>query len=227
MQTRHINICLLLFISLALLSCKGKKSSMTSPQIDTIPMMVMQIQKCSRLYTAECHIHKIITHEDRKKLKGKFFSHDIDITLPLGERKIAIPMDATVKAYIDFNDFSAANIERKGKKISITLPDPQLQLTSTRIDHQAVKKHVALTRSNFTDAELAQYERQGREAVLKNLPESGIINQARESAASILIPMIEQMGYAESDITIHFRKDFTIHDLTHILDTSTIENGKK
>ncbi len=227
MQTRHIYICLLLFISLALLSCKEKMSRMASPQIDTIPMMVMQIQKCSRLYTAECHIHKIITHEDRKKLKGKLFSHDIDITLPLGERKIAIPMDATVKAYIDFNDFSTANIKRQGKKISITLPDPRLQLTSTRIDHQAVKKYVALSRSNFSDTELAQYERQGRESVLKNLPESGILNQAREGAASILIPMIEQMGYAESDITIHFRKDFNIHDLTRILDTSTIENGKK
>ena len=32
--------------------------------IDTIPVMVMQIQKCSRLYTAEAHVHKIITHDD-------------------------------------------------------------------------------------------------------------------------------------------------------------------
>ena len=29
--------------------------------IDTLPMLVMQIQKCSRLYTTEYRIHKIVT----------------------------------------------------------------------------------------------------------------------------------------------------------------------
>lgn len=227
MHFRNIHICLSLLAILVLLSCKGVQNKSASPAVDTIPMLVTQIQKCSRLYTAECHVHKIVTHEDKKTLKGKLFNHEIDIDLPLGERKVAIPIDVTLKAYIDFEDFSAASIERNGKKIDIILPDPRIVLTASKIDHQAVKKHVALTRSNFTDAELADYEKQGRTSVVKNLPETRIIEQARENAATILIPMLQQMGYDESDITIHFRKQFDSRDLSRLLDISTTEHGKK
>ena len=64
--------------------------------IDTLPMLVMQIQKCSRLYTTEYRIHKIVTHDDVLQLKGSVLKQDISIRMPMGERKIAIPMDATV-----------------------------------------------------------------------------------------------------------------------------------
>ena len=50
--------------------------------IDTIPVMVMQIQKCSRLYTAEAHVHKIITHDDQLNLKGSFLKKDFNIHIP-------------------------------------------------------------------------------------------------------------------------------------------------
>lgn len=72
--------------------------------IDTIPVMVMQIQKCSRLYTAEAHVHKIITHDDQLNLKGSFMKKDFNIHIPGSNRKVAIPMDATIKAYVDFED---------------------------------------------------------------------------------------------------------------------------
>ncbi len=227
MHFRNIYTCLTLLVALALLSCKGMQNKPASPVVDTIPMLVTQIQKCSRLYTAECHVHKIVTHEDKKTLKGKLFNHEIDIDLPLGERKVAIPIDVTLKAYIDFSDFSSASIERQGKKIGIVLPDPRIKLTASKVDHQAVKKYVALTRSNFTDAELADYERQGRASVVNNLPETRIIEQARESAATILIPMLRQMGYEESDITIHFRKQLNTRDLSRLIDISSTEHGKK
>ena len=227
MQIRNFHIAAALFVALALLSCKGGNSRHKTPDVDTIPMMVRQIQKSSRLYTAECHVHKIITHEDQKKLKGKLFDHDIDIKLPLGERKIAIPIDVTMKAYIDFGNFSEHNIERNGRKISITLPDPRIEITASKIDHHAIKKHVAWTRSNFTDAELASYERQGRQAVVENIPQTDILEQARESAATILIPMIRMMGYEESDITVNFRKNLTGRDFMKLIDISTVEHGEK
>jgi hypothetical protein len=113
---------------------------------DTLPNLVMQIQKTSRLYTTEYHIHKIVTHDDVVRLKGNLLQKDFDIRLPLGERKIAIPMDATLKAYIDFSDFSEANIERDGDRITILLPDPKVTLTSTKINQKEVKQYVGLTR---------------------------------------------------------------------------------
>ena len=50
---------------------------------------------------------------------------------------------------------------------------------------------------------------------------------ARTSAASILIPMLEQMGYPRENIQITFRKDFTLGDILQRIDKTTIEHGKK
>lgn len=206
-------------------SCSRHKTEQKTVTIDTIPMMVMQIQKCSKLYTAEYKVHKIITHDDKMKLNGSFMKKDFSINLPLGSRKIAIPMDATLKAYIDFADFNEDNVKRQGDKIEIILPDPHVTLTSTRINHDEIKQYVALTRSRFSDEELSSYERQGREAIIKDIPSMGMMDMARESAARTLIPMIEQMGFEESNITISFRKHYTLNDIKSLLDKTTIEHG--
>ncbi|WP_279111848.1 DUF4230 domain-containing protein [Hoylesella timonensis] len=206
-------------------SCSRHKTEQETVTIDTIPMMVMQIQKCSKLYTAEYKVHKIITHDDKMKLNGSFMKKDFSINLPLGSRKIAIPMDATLKAYIDFADFNEDNVKRQGDKIEIILPDPHVTLTSTRINHDEIKQYVALTRSRFSDEELSSYERQGREAIIKDIPSMGMMDMARESAARTLIPMIEQMGFEESNITVSFRKHYTLNDIKSLLDKTTIEHG--
>lgn len=196
--------------------------------IDTIPVMVMQIQKCSRLYTAEAHVHKIITHDDQLNLKGSFMKKDFNIHIPGSNRKVAIPMDATIKAYVDFEGFSQKNVSRKSDKIEIILPDPKLVLTNSKIDHKAVKQYVSLTRSNFTDAELTKLEQQGRQSIINDIPNIDLMEQAQFSAANTLIPMLIDMGFKEENIKISFRKKFTLQDLKGFIsnglsDKTTIE----
>lgn len=196
--------------------------------IDTIPVMVMQIQKCSRLYTAEAHVHKIITHDDQLNLKGSFMKKDFNIHIPGSNRKVAIPMDATIKAYVDFEGFSQKNVSRKGDKIEIILPDPKLVLTNSKIDHKAVKQYVSLTRSNFTDAELTKLEQQGRQSIINDISNIDLMEQAQFSAANTLIPMLIDMGFKEENIKISFRKKFTLQDLKGFIsnglsDKTTIE----
>lgn len=196
--------------------------------IDTIPVMVMQIQKCSRLYTAEAHVHKIITHDDQLNLKGSFMKKDFNIHIPGSNRKVAIPMGATIKAYVDFEGFSQKNVSRKGDKIEIILPDPKLVLTSSKIDHKAMKQYVSLTRSNFTDAELTKLEQQGRQSIINDIPNIDLMEQAQFSAANTLIPMLIDMGFKEENIKISFRKKFTLQDLKGFIsnglsDKTTIE----
>lgn len=174
------------------------------------PTLVQQVRKCSRLYTTEYHIHKIVTHDDVLRLKGQLLRQDFDIPLPLGERKIAIPMDATVKAYIDFSNFSEQNVERDGDRITILLPDPQVVLTSSKINRDEIREYVGLTRSRFSDKELTGYEQQGREAILKSIPDLGIEETARENAARVLVPLLTDMGYDERNVTIAFRRDLDI-----------------
>ena len=175
---------------------------------DTTALIIMQLQKCSRLYTAEYDIHKIVTHSDEKRLKGKLFDHEFDVRMPLGDRKIAIPINVKLKAYVDFAAFSKENVSRKGNKIEVTLPDPRVVVTSSKVNHDEIRQYVDLTRSRFTDAEMSNFENQGRDAVVKSIPQLGIIETARDNAAQVVIPMIVRMGYDEKDITVTFRKDY-------------------
>lgn len=213
----RILTCFIVLISL--LSCSDSEQPSHNNQLtqDSIPKLIMQVQKSAKLYTAEIKMHKIITHDDDLKIKGSILQQDFDIPLPLGSRKVAIPMDATVKAYIDFSEFSEKNVKRDGEKIEIILPDPQVELTSTRINHDDVKKHVPLLRSNFSDKELADYSMQGRKAIVNDIPKMGVVKMAQESATRMLVPMLQQMGYEESNITITFRKDFTSKDVLSII----------
>jgi len=65
---------------------------------------------------------------------------------------------------------------------------------------------------------MTHYEQQGREAIIRSIPNLGIIEMAKENAARTLIPMIEQLGFKEQDITIAFRKDYGQYDIRRILE---------
>lgn len=209
------------FSTLLFTACSQHKTETaeTVQAIDTIPLLVTQVQQCSRLYTTSYKIHKIITHNDEVKVEGTFMKRDFSIDLPLGERRIAIPIDATIKAYIDLSTFSASNIHRNGDKINITLPDPRIIITASKIDHKDIREYVALTRRNFSDAELSNYEKQGRKQIENAIPQMGIIEQAQKSAARQLVPLFTALGYKEENIVISFRKKFSIHDLPQLLDS--------
>ena len=188
-----------------------------SPPVDTLSTLVIQVQQCSRIYTTAYQIHKVVTHDDVIRLKGTFLAQDFNFKMPLGDRKIAIPMDATLKAYIDMSEFSERNVEKVGRKIIITLPDPQVTLTSSKIDQKNIKEYVGLVRSHFTDAEMADYEQQGRAAIIGSIPQLGIIATAQENAARVLVPLITQMGYREEDIVIQFRKEYGLRDIQTLI----------
>lgn len=185
--------------------------------IDTLPMLVTQVQQCAKLYTAEYRVHKIITHDDVVRLKGTVLQRDFNFKVPLGDRKIAIPMDAKLKAYIDFSLFSEKNIERQGDKITILLPDPKVTMTSSKIDQKNVRQYVALTRAYFSDAELANYQQQGRAAIIADIPKLGILETAQANAAKVLVPMLKDMGYEEKNITVAFRKQYGADDILQLI----------
>ena len=214
------------FVAIGVMMCQGtvvQESSDDRGQetvygsIDTLPMLVTQVRKCAKLYTAECRVHKIITHDDVLRLKGSVLQRQFNIKLPLGDRRIAIPIDAKLKAWIDFSQFSEKNIERRGDRITIILPDPQVTMTSSKIDQKNVRQYVALARANFSDAEMSDYELQGRAAIIQDIPEMGIIETAQANAAKVLVPMLTEMGYQEDKITVAFRKQYSLEDIQSLL----------
>ena len=198
----HLTLLLLAIFMSA--SCKRGGTDGGGASIDTIPMMVQQIKECSRLYTAEYKVHKIITHSDTSKISATVLGQKLNLNLPGGRRKVAIPIDAVLKAYIDFSNFSEDNVRSEGGKIYIDLPNPHVVITSSKIDHEGIKKYVSIIRSDFSDEELALYEKQGRQDIINDIPNLGILNTARRSAASQLLPLISRLGIPQENIVITF-----------------------
>ena len=214
---RQIGFIIIGLLTLLTTSC-GRSDATEAEEvsaIDSIPLLVTQIQRCSRLYTTEYRIHKLVTCESNRQISGFGFSFGLDV---FGDRKIIIPIDATLKGYIDMSQIRAQHIDRQGDRISITLPDPEVMMTSTRIDHENIKEFVTGFRDDFTDSEMSAFEKQGRKAIIAEIPELGVERTARENAGRILVPLIAQMGFSEQNITINFRRDYTPHDLIRRLE---------
>lgn len=205
-------------LCLSLLSaCRGEETQAEVVRVDTLSL-VMQVKECARLYTAEYEVHKLVLKDDPLRVKGNLFQRAFDVKVPIGERKVMIPLDVTLKAYIDFTGFGEKNVLRSGDRIVVTLPDPRVVVTSSRINHDEVKQFVSLTRSDYTSAELADFTRQGEDEILASVPQLGILEMARENAAHVLVPMLTRLGYDERNIVVSFRKDFTAADMPLLLE---------
>ena len=195
----------------------GKNVAENNSATNNIPMLIRDIRKCSKLYTSEYNIRKIVTYSDEPRLKGKVLGHEVDMKMPVGDRKIAIPMNVTLKGYIDFSDFSEKNVRREGRRIVVTLPQPQVAVTASKIDQAGIKEYVSIIRSRFSDEEMAEFEKQGRQAVVNSIPRLDINETTAVNAAKILIPMIVKMGYDEKMITIELKnEDLYNHRVTEI-----------
>lgn len=189
----------------------------TKSVIDTTAHIVLQISHCARLYSTEFRIHKIVTHSDDPTLEGHLLGIPIKMNTRIGDRKIAIPIDVTLKGYVDFSDFNANNVERTDSNIIITLPNPGIIATTSQVDHRNTRQFIDLTRSRYSDEEITNLTHQGAEHILSHISQYGIIEQTRISAAHTLVPILQRMGYKEEQIEIRFGKKFNDRELLKII----------
>lgn len=214
--------CLILALSVSCLRQTTTSETATDSLsvADDSANLVLRVRQTSRLYTAAYQIHKIITHADVKHLKTTLLGHEYDTQLSLGDRKVAIPIDVTLQAYVDFSSFHESQIQRSadGRHLHVILPDPKVVVTSSKVDHESTKQFTDLLRSDYSDEELTDFTAQGVRQILHQVPELGILNTARDNAASILIPLFAALGYEEENIVISFRKEFTSKDLPFYYD---------
>ena len=197
-------------LAFSFIGCSGNGVPEPGNDPSELGQLSAQIQQCSRLYTTEYRIHKIVASESDRQIEGAGLRVGLSI---FGDRKIIIPVNATVKGYIDFSNFGEQNVERRDGKIIVTLPDPQVMLTSTKVDQEGIRSYVTGLRNRFSDREMALLEKEGRDAVIRDIPNLHIEQAARLSAVRLLVPLMVQMGYDEQDIVINFRHDFKPQDL--------------
>ena len=174
--------------------------------------LVLQVRRQNRLYTTQCQVHKVVIKDEKARVGGKLFN----FSLP-GYRKIAIPIDVTLKAYIDFTRFSAVNVHRTDSFLIVTLPDPGIEVTASKIDHTKVREYVSIGRSSFSDEEINRLAQQGQDSILRHLNNYGIVAAARESATRTLVPLFRKMGFRESQIVLRFRRDYDDAALHHLI----------
>ena len=184
---------------------------------DTMDVLATNISACSRLYTAQYDVRKILVYTDTTTISGNFLNHHLKVALPLSDRKIAIPISATAKAFIDLGKIKRENIIRHGNRLEIILPDPEIMLTSTTIDHKGVKLKVGLLRHDFTDEELTSLQRKGRNEIVESLSRTDIVTDAQQNAARIIVPIAVQCGFEETNVTVTFRKTFRPADIKTLI----------
>ena len=134
----------------------------------------------------------------------------------IGKRRVLIPLDVTIKAYIDLQHFDERNVERTDSTLIVTLPDPQVVITASKIDNKGIRQYVDMARSRYTDAEITALARQGEDSIARHMAHYGIEREAQRSAANQLLPLLQQMGYREGQITVRFKKTFTDNDFVRM-----------
>ena len=81
-------------------SADSSKTAQQEAAIDTLATLVARVQQQSRLYAADCMVHKVVLFTDKSQIDGGLVKFN-----KVGYRKIAIPIDVTLKGYIDFCGF--------------------------------------------------------------------------------------------------------------------------
>lgn len=212
---------ILFFVLLLVASCSEEQETdveqpavTQSDQRDLGEEVMLRVREQQRLHVAEYGVHKIITHDDLLRLKGKVLGVKIDEKLSIGDRKIAIPIDVVISGYIDFGGFNENQVEIEGNSIQLTLPDPQFVLVSSSVDHDATRQYVSMLRSNYTDKEMTEFTKQGVESLLRQVDKQSLLTSARTSAATMLIPLLSDVGFAQDSIKVTFRNDLKPSSLT-------------
>jgi len=190
-----------------------RPSGPSVPAADTLQLIARQVEHVARLYTTEYRIHKIVTQSDEPRLQGSILGQEVDWKLPAAERHIALPIDVTVKAYIDFAGFSRQQVRRDGTRLVVTLPDPVIVVTAAKIDNKALRQYTDLFGTRYSDDEMLALARQGEDSIRANIDRADILKTARQSGAQTLLPMLRRMGFSENDVTLEFRSDLRPTDL--------------
>jgi Protein of unknown function (DUF4230) len=171
---------LLLLSTILIFGCQKKKSAVDA---------VMQLKELSELATVEYTVTKIIKASDDQTW------------YKIGDRKILMSCQATVKAGIDLSQLKAEDISMSGDEITLTLPRATIQSLNIKPeDIRTEYQEVGLFRSDFTAAERNQLMSQGEAQIRKNMESTDILRTAESNASLFIGQFLRQLGYQKVDI---------------------------
>jgi CRISPR/Cas system-associated protein Csx1 len=173
---RYMHYLLLFF----LFSCGNKQKEINE---------VLAFKEMSELATVEYIVTKIVKAEDNQTW------------YKVGDRKILMSCEASIKAGIDFSVINEGDVTIDGKSISIVLPKALLISMNIRPEDVRVEYvETGFFRDDFSaadrDALLTQGERQ-----IKNSAESlGVLTTAETNASLFISNYLKTLGYNRINI---------------------------
>ena len=164
----------LIIIMSLLFSCK-KKNNINE---------VFALREMSELATVEYMVTKIIRASDDQTW------------YKIGDRKILMSCEASVKAGIDMSAIKEENISIEGKSISLVLPKAHLISVNMKPENIKVEyQETGLFRSNFSAGERDQLMAQGEAQIKRSVDSLGIIQTAETNASLFISNYLKQLGY--------------------------------
>ncbi len=151
---------------------------------------VLAIREMGELATTEYSITKIVKANDNQTW------------YKIGDRKILISVEATLKAGIDLQVIQAEDVSIDGKKISIELPAPKL--ISMQIPPDKIKvayEEVGLLRTGFDNAERDALLAQAEKQISAATAETGIFTTTEQNTKQVLTAFLQKLGYEQISIS--------------------------
>lgn len=176
---------------------------------DKRSLALSALENTPRLYVVQYNVHKILTYEDLSTLDGQLLGEKFSIPI-VGDRKIALPVDATIKGYIEFN---GSTVDEVDDKIIVTLSEPRLEMTSSIVDYDREKQYLSWNRFSFSEEEKESLLKTGKKKILQSLNRRDVMDRSRKSAFNALLPILEGCGYAPENVVIRFVDDDKIDAL--------------
>jgi len=159
----------------------------SAPKAYNTAVLLQQVQTLSQLVTVKYVMEKIIILEDRSQ-------NPIRQMLPDSTHVILVA-HGIVKAGVDFSKLQPGDLRISGKKVSLTLPPPQI--TDSYLDEkqtQVIERNTSFLRDFNKDLE--QTARQNAiDDIRRAARNSGILKDAEDRARGQLTALFGQLGY--------------------------------
>ena len=151
--------------------------------------IITALQQMQELATVEYSLSKVVKASDDQTW------------YKIGERKILITCEATVKAGIDFSQLDTRYLSKSGKSISLQLPPPRIISISIPPEKiEVAYEDIGFFRTRFSVAEQNALMQQAEKQISKKANDLGILEEARNNAKTFLTGFLSGLGFEQIDI---------------------------
>lgn len=176
---------LLLYFTFFIACACGNKQSPGDQEI-------LALKEMNELVTVEYVVNKIIKATDNQTW------------YKVGDRKILMTCEATLKAGIDFSKINTDDIKVKEKEIILTLPHASLfSLNIKPEDIKVAYEEIGAFRDNFSSQERNMLATQAQDQIQASVDSLGILQTAETNASLYVSNFLKNLGYEK--VSVQFR----------------------